>query len=384
MKKTNKVLPISVYILFILLLFYSSSGCVRARNSSNLKPNIIDEPATESIDPTDTVILPSPTIDNKSENLSEKIVSLIPITADNIQHIEELVSVSVSNAKEFIWLKFGELIVISTDSRIINFDTVSLNEIKGVETAIDTPTLLTGSNSGNTYGWKDVNNVMYSITEARVNHGATKTVIESPISSLAVSVNDEYLAVSTVDGSLLVLDSSTMGIINSWEYPFWLSNLSFSPDDSLIAGVDSSEFALFFIDSVAGEIINELSWMDSASPILYGAYLSPGWKNVAWVARGTVQLMDVESGNYGPALYHEDAVNKVAWSDDGDLIATTSIVTTNGDYSPAVFIWDADSGEMLNTLKFQEVPIDISFSPDGLMLGILLNSGKFLSWGISN
>jgi hypothetical protein len=384
MKKTNKVLAIIIYYIFILLLFYSSSGCVRSRNSRNLEPNGIDKPTTESIYPTDTIILPTPTIDNESEISSEINVIFIPLTSGNIQHIEELVSGSVSNAKEFIWLKLGEAIALSTDLSVLNIKTKSQTIIDGSEIAVNTPTQLSGNRSGNSYVWKDVYNVIFSIKETRVNQGALKSEFESPISSLAVSENGEYLAVSTVDGSLLVLESSTMSIINSWEYPFWLSNLSFSPDNAIIAGVDSSEFALFFIDAVTGEIINELSWMDSASPILNGAYFSPGWENVAWVARGTVQLMDIESGSSGSVFYHEDTVNKVAWSDDGSLIATTSIVTTEGDYSPAVFIWDTDTGELLNTIKFPEVPIDISFSPDGLMLGILLNSGKFIVWGIPN
>jgi WD40 repeat protein len=90
--------------------------------------------------------------------------------------------------------------------------------------------------------------------------------------------------------------------------------------------------------------------------------------------------MDIETGETGSTLSHEDFVNDMTWSPDGSLLATAAAGTVNGNYSPIVVIWEAASGNALNTLVMEEPAVDIDFSPDGARLAALSSSGVFQIW----
>ena len=202
----------------------------------------------------------------------------------------------------------------------------------------------------------------------------------SPISGLAVSADGGAIAAATSDRRMGIWETRSGKLVHVWEPPAWLSHLAFSPDGRFLAGVDAANFSVLIYRMDTRELVRTLAWNESASPALYGVYFSPDWKQLAWVARGTVQIMDFATGALGAALLHEDFVNSVSWSADGRLIGTAAAGVVEGQFTPAVYLWESASGKILKTLPQKQAISSLAFSPDGKGLAVLLQDGSLQVW----
>jgi WD40 repeat protein len=218
-----------------------------------------------------------------------------------------------------------------------------------------------------------------------LSEGITQTLAALPgvVTSLAFSPDSTHLAVAASDANEVVVWDTRGGVIvGNFTLPYWLSDLAIAPDNRLLAGVDLTQFSLLFIDPTTGAIQNTLQWTESASPALYGALLSPDWRQIAWYARGTIQLMDAATGELGPALEHEDFIATIAWSPDSALLASAAAATIEGEFLPAVILWDVVTGEQLALLPMKSSISQLKFNPEGTLLGILTTDGEFQTWTI--
>jgi WD40 repeat protein len=242
------------------------------------------------------------------------------------------------------------------------------------------PTLITSS-LNNCVAWvsSDFQIHIWSIDSNKEYLISTETTNQT---SLSFSPNSENLASASYNKTLTIFRVPEGIVLNTWHLDAWLSNLSFSPDGRLISGVYLPDFELFFINATSGEKVNSIKWVTMSNPVLYGAYLSPQWNRIAWVARSTVQIMSVSDGSLGPTLIHEDYINAVTWSPDGQLLAVASAGTINDKFVPTIVIWDVSSGIKLSTITQDEVFTGISFSKDGNELAGLTSSGLLITWSI--
>lgn len=202
----------------------------------------------------------------------------------------------------------------------------------------------------------------------------------SPITGLVISDRGSELAYSTFDGTLIVRDAEYGAILRTWQSPSWLANITYSPDGKLLSGTDLANFTVYIFNLENGEIRRELQWGDSASPALYGAYFSPNWRYLAWVARGAVQIMEVASEELGVHMSHEDFVSAIAWAPNDRLLAVAAAGTMEGEFIPLVVIWDVESGRIVNTLAQKAAVQSMAFSMDGSQLAILDNLGGLQIW----
>lgn len=246
----------------------------------------------------------------------------------------------------------------------------------------DTPSLLTSSALSPQIAWKNAEDTIRVWDVNKQSELISIQLDGSSPTSLALSNYGEILAVATVDKKIIIWDVAEKVLTIEFEQPNWLTQLDFSADNMHLAGVDSENFTIYVFDAKSGENVESFTWTDHASPVLYGAQFSPDWNYLAWVARGSVQIMDTKLNTLGPMLSHEDFVNAIAWSPDGNVLASAAAGTVKGNFSPLVYLWNPRTGELLNTLVLNEPVSSLSFSPDGRELAILKSDGALQVWTV--
>jgi WD40 repeat protein len=310
------------------------------------------------------------------------------IEPENVSLLSPSMVVHHTNAYSIAFLPGGGEVVLLGTEGLATFDFHTGSKYGKVENlslpmAINQPSLLNIARDRPIVAWvnneKSVN--IWNFTESE---GARMlSDFDVSITGIALSPDGEGLAVSTYDDFLRVWESDFEGSPKEWSAPSWMINLSYSPDKKYIAGANPGSFKIYIFDTENGELQRTLEWFDTASPVLYGVYFSPDWKKIAWIARGSAQIMEFESGEYGPLLNHEDFISAVSWSPDGRLLATASAATVKGDFVPAVILWDVLSGVQLCTLSQSAPIVSLSFSPDGKILAVLDNTSELQTWSVN-
>jgi len=196
-----------------------------------------------------------------------------------------------------------------------------------------------------------------------------------PTTSLVFDRSSEQLAAADSAGGINIWNAADGKALQSWKSSGWLTNLSYSPDGQMLGGVNLGEFSVYIYNVRSGELLITLQWVESASPALYGAYFAPDWSQIAWAARAEVQLMRLPDGALGALLSHEDFVSALAWAPDAQLLATAAAATVDGSFTPAIFLWEAQTGELVRLISVPEAVTSLAFSPDGTALAYLTASG---------
>jgi WD40 repeat protein len=298
----------------------------------------------------------------------------------NVTDLEKVNKFQASGAQFFTFVNQGQTFALAAGSQIELYNAAP--SFQNISIPAKNIKLLDASPDQRALAWVNQDNDIHLVNIPQPSQSYTLTGTTGEVTSLAFAPSGSQLASASYENQLRIWDTSNGQISKTWDLPYWLSDISYSPDGSQIGGVDLPNFIVHILDATTGDEIKSLTWSESASPVLYGAYFSPDWKTIAWVARGTVQLMSVESGNLGPLLSHEDAVNALAWSPDSTLLATASAATVNGNFVPVVELWSLDTGKTLNTLVLSEPALQISFSPDGKTLATLDSAGTVQFWAV--
>jgi WD40 repeat protein len=245
------------------------------------------------------------------------------------------------------------------------------------------PSLLTAANGSAIIAWVSEGGTINTLDVSSDLSNPITVQAESPVTGLALSPSGDKLAYVSFNSRIKVQGVGDSRVDQTWTLPNWLVNLMFSPDGSQLAGADLANFTLYFLNASTGEVINKQEWLDSVTPALYGIYLSPDWKQAAWVAQNVVQIKDIKDDSNGPLLIHQDVVRSVSWSPDGRLLATGSAALLTDRLEPAVMIWDVSSGQLLNILVQQVAVQSVAFSPDGRQLAVLDTNGNLKTWSAS-
>ncbi len=109
---------------------------------------------------------------------------------------------------------------------------------------------------------------------------------------------------------------------------------------------------------------SELPWENDATWII-DVFFSPNEEFLAVAGRYhefSILILETETGEVALELEgHTHAPRWVTWSPDETQIAS-------GSYDRSVIIWDADSGDILQTFTYDDAPEWVAYSPDGKYL----------------
>jgi WD40 repeat protein len=304
------------------------------------------------------------------------------IEPENANSLSPSMVLSHADAYSVAFLPDGNRVILLGAAGLSAFDLSQAGsefaraESLSIPMVVSQPSLMNIARDSAIVAWVD-NDKSIDVWNFTDPEGArTLADFDVPVTGMALSPDGERITVSTYDNVLRTWESTFGESPKEWRAPSWLINLSYSPDKKYVGGADPGSFRVFIFDAENGKVQRTLEWLNSASPVLYGAYFSPDWKYIAWIARGSAQIMELESGKYGPLLNHEDFINAVAWSPDGRLLTVATAATVNGNMVPVVILWDALSGDQLSSLSQSAPIVSMAFSPDGKRLAILDDNGE--------
>ncbi len=156
--------------------------------------------------------------------------------------------------------------------------------------------------------------------------------------------------------------------------------LTFSPDSQWIAATNGDDVLVW--DTTSGEVVATLTGHKN---LVNAVAFSPDGK---WLATGggeenndtmdnTIRLWDTTTWEIGREITGQSSVvTNLAFSPDGTILASENL-----DKHDAVYLWDAVSGTLLNTLRRTTTNWGmrgISFSPDGQTLAMADGAGSIV------
>ena len=99
---------------------------------------------------------------------------------------------------------------------------------------------------------------------------------------------------------------------------------------------------------------------------------------MAWLARGTIRLMDVATGEFGPDL---SPYSNAVFAPDGRVLAGAEAGWYYSEpYLGRVVLFDVTSGDTLAILEHTDHIRDIAFSPDGQVVVTSTSEDSIAVW----
>lgn len=284
--------------------------------------------------------------------------------------------------REVVWLSKDELFVTG-DEGLIRLPTVAgqFRPQSAAQIVARHPTLFAVASAARTLAWVEQTNALYLFEPTATSVPRLLVKNPTPLTGVALSTDGQLLAYAAHDGALHVVHPQApssrlqMQSLKHWQLPFWASHLALSPQGQRIAFASLADFKVVIRDLQSGTDVGEQTWPDPPLAALYGVFLSPDWRYIAWVSQNLVRVSAVDSGQFIGLLAHEESVMALAWSPQGDILATASAATIQDTLTPAVLLWEARSADLIATFA-QEAPIvSLSFSPTGDQLALLDSAG---------
>ncbi len=306
----------------------------------------------------------------------------VPISPDNIAELERVGVITVTPLHGVNWPEGSPGLAVIRAESVHVYDLTTLTE---QVLPVEHPKVIAFPPTGDkiAIGAVDGDLTLWDFTgeqqAALPGHSAEVT-------GIAFSADGRTLATLDINKQVYLWNlenSRVMSVINlsAWPAPnarIETIRLSGNGDMLAILSVDAVP-TIKLMDARTGKSVRTLKWEQHARPF-YNVMFSPDWHIVAWVAGGTVQLMDVGSGSTGPALTHEDALSEWRFSPDGGTFATRTAETIAGKFTGVVKLWDSQSGTARHTLAHPDFVSAMAFSPNWERIATATGFGEMRLW----
>jgi WD40 repeat protein len=150
---------------------------------------------------------------------------------------------------------------------------------------------------------------------------------------------------------------------------YTIGGVTFSPDGKYFTVTDYDNMKVSLHNLPDGSEAKVYDGFTTAAPV-FDVGFAGNSNELIWHARATLQLQNIASGAMGKSFDHEDFVGSFTLSADGKVLASAAGKTINGNFVPAVTLWDTASGNVLQTLQLANPAMGVSFSPDGSLVAM--------------
>ncbi len=274
--------------------------------------------------------------------------------------------------KDVAWSRDGKQIVSASEDGTIKRWNLNGKVIKTTQLASNSSNVqfYRFSPDGKTIAFtKDQKTVrMFNLQSERTKtlrkHGSVKNVTWSARrKTIASRYSDNKIVLWNSRGNPLKLLTADREKITSF---------SFSPDGKTIASaIQGGKIKLWNVNS--GQVVKAIP--EDKDIKFYSGSFSPDGKTIAFASNKNVKLWNIEEEEPITLGAHEDSVLSIAWSPEGNTIASASADNT-------VKIWDT-RGKLLQTLKGHDGRINsVKFSPDGKKIATASEDNTVRLWSL--
>jgi WD40 repeat protein len=179
------------------------------------------------------------------------------------------------------------------------------------------------------------------------------------IYAMAVSPDEQWLAMADTQGQIALWQLNTGELIRSWEaHAGTVRSLIFMPDSATIASGGDDQFLKLW-DIQTGECDRKLHNLDGT---VWAISANPDGQRIAFTD-GTIKLWNLSTDDCIPLNHQIDWTTSVRFSPDGRILAAAC---NNG----TIKLWNLETGSYAIVLPgHQQMPlVFMSFSPDGKVL----------------
>ena len=219
---------------------------------------------------------------------------------------------------------------------------------------------------------KSYNNGMSSKTSVCDKHLASilgaengEKITSVPENLLAISADWKRIALPSSDGTVTIRDTDSGFVITALSgEEVTIDNAVFSPDGKHIATTASATGILKVWDANSGQRISVYTVHNGSTPTRIAAFSPDGKHIITTSSKNMAKVWDWSAGKEILALPHQHGVLDAAFSLDGRLILTGS---------DNAYLWEADTGAMIGTLRGNRPVRSVAFSRDATH--VLTSSG---------
>lgn len=210
-----------------------------------------------------------------------------------------------------------------------------------------------------------------NLTNGSADKIATVLPGASLIHNLEFSPDGKILGGST-EGGIVFWDRD--GTIK-WQYPLeenWSTDLSFSPDGSMAAFVDTSTQKIIIVAPSAGDVLAEMEGHNAYPSAL--AFSPDGKRFYYTIGEGVIRVRDISDQSLLDTYQEgKDEITSITFSPDGDVFL---VARYNGTYE----LWDANTGKPIRTIsdhwnRFSSMAL----SPDDKFIAGLESLGQVIN-----
>jgi dipeptidyl aminopeptidase/acylaminoacyl peptidase len=165
-------------------------------------------------------------------------------------------------------------------------------------------------------------------------------------------------------------------LIPFFNFAPWADWVYFSPDGFQLATFAGQDSTLYFWDAInlGNTPPRAIPWFDHAGPVA-NVTISPNWQTLAWVSRGTLQLMDCTATPLMEPPQFADFISQIEFTPNSQTLLVLAAETISDQYTSVVISYDARTGTRLHTIAFDEFARNFVIGPDGQTLAISSDSG---------
>jgi WD40 repeat protein/transcriptional regulator with XRE-family HTH domain len=190
------------------------------------------------------------------------------------------------------------------------------------------------------------------------------------IFDLEVSPSGRMLATATQQGVVRVWDWQSGKELWELRHDGAVQNVRFSPDGRYLASASLDATARIW-DLADGREIKRITMPDHDE--IYSMDMSPDGRYLATGGEGSVRVWETNGGTLILYLPHDNLVNDLAFSRNGDLLASAG-------RDGSVRVFDIPGGQEVAGMAHTQSANGVAFSPDGKSLASASDDGTVRVW----